>query len=361
MPTTTGMKGGGYYDAHSNAQRAALEPFLPWLEDSISELPTPSESQTSFGILDMGSAEGGNAIYAMNRLVNRLRSISGLSIWVFFSDLPTNDFNHLFANLFPEGNTALSGPNIFPCAVAGTAFGRLVPPQTLNIATTFNAISFLDKKPEARLPNYILPMEPGPTAPREGVSVTESEQAPFRIQAEDDLYQFYTARAEELVSGGKLLVQIFGRDDRFSTSHGIYDVLSDAILDCVDDGTLPREVYEELIFPIYFRTVEELIAPIEKDARLARSFRIEKAESQEIPVPFNATLADSGDKAAWAQSYTGFLRAFTEAILASALPDNIPRTDTLDKIYQLVEQRLVSDPCRYEFHYISVAALLTRI
>lgn len=361
MPTTKGMKGDGYYDAHSKEQRAASDAFLPWIEDSISELPMPSDCQTSFRILDIGSSEGGNAIYAMNRLINKLRCVSDLPIWVFFNDLPTNDFNHLFANLFPSGAKALSGPNIFPCAIGGTAFGRLVPPQALNIATTFNAISFLDEKPDARLPNYILPMGPGPSAFREGLSVSENERAPFRLQAENDLYNFYSARAAELVSGGKLLIQTFGRDESFSTSYGIYDVLSDVVLDCAEDGILPREVYEQLTFPIYFRTVEELVAPIEKDERLVKSFRLEKAESREVPVPFNVTLADTGDKATWAHSYTGFLRSFTEAILALALPDNLSRADMLSEIYQRMEQRLASDPARYEFHYISVAALLTRI
>jgi SAM dependent carboxyl methyltransferase len=360
MPTTTGMKGGGYYDAHSQEQRAALDAFLPWLEEAIARLPISSDAQTSFGILDIGSSEGANAIYAMNRLIDRIRRVSDLPIWLFFDDLPTNDFNHLFANLFPSGKAALPGANIFTCAIGGTAFDRLVPPRSLHIATTFNAIGFLEKKPDAKLPHYILPMGPGPLAPREGVSVTESERAPFRIQAANDLHHFYTARAEELVSGGRLLVQVFGRDEDNSTSYGVYDVLSDAVLDCVEEGLLPRKIYEELIFPIYFRTLEELLAPIETDEQLAKSFRVEKAETREVPVPFNVALADTGDEAAWARSYTGFLRAFTEAILALALPGDLPRSDTVDKIYQKVELRLAADPARYEFHYISIAALLTR-
>lgn len=361
MPTTTGMKGEGYYDAHSKEQRAALEIFLPWLEEAMADLPIPFDCPTSFGILDIGSSEGGNAIYVMNRLIDKLRCLSDLPVWAFFNDLPTNDFNHLFSNLFPAGMPALSGANIFPSVVGGTAFGRLVPPRTLHIATTFNAIGFLDKKPDAGLPHYILPMGPGPLAPRDGVSVTDTERAPFRLQAANDLHRFYSARAEELLSGGKLLVQVFGRDQRFSTSYGIYDVLSDAVLDVVEQGILRREVYEALIFPIYFRTVEELLEPIEKDERLADVFGVEKADSREVPAPFNVTLSDTGDVAAWARSYTGFLRAFTEAILASALPDDPPQAETLDKIYQRVEQRLAADPGRYEFHYISVAALLTRI
>ena len=361
MPSTTGMKGGGYYDAHSKEQRSALEAFLPWIEEAIADLPISSDSQVSLGILDIGSSEGGNAIYVMNRLISRLRCISNLPIGVFFNDLPSNDFNHLFKNLFPDGEAALSGTNIFPCAIGGTAYGRIVPPQSLQIVTSFNTIGWLEKKPDVGLPHYILPMGPGSLAPRESVSVSESERAPFQVQADNDLYRFYTARAEELVYGCKLLVQVFGRDERFSTSDGIYDVLSDSVLESIEEGMLPPEVYKELVFPIYFRTLEELLAPIDTDIRLAKSFRIDKAETCEVSVPFNVALADNDDIAAWARSYTGFLRAFTEAILASALPGDLPLSDTLDKIYHHVEHRLTADPASYEFHYISIAALLTRI
>lgn len=361
MPSTTGMKGGGYYDANSKEQRSALEAFLPWIEEAIADLPISPDSQLSLGILDIGSSEGGNAIYVMNRLINRLRCISNQPIGVFFNDLPTNDFNHLFKNLFPDGEAALSGTNIFPCAIGGTAYGRIVPPQSLQIATTFNTIGWLEKKPDVRLPHYILPMGPGPLAPREDISVSESERAPFRIQAANDLHRFYTARAEELVYGGRLLVQVFGRDERYSTSDGLYDVLSDSVLDCIEEGMFPPEVYEKLVFPIYFRTLEELLAPIATDEQLAKSFRIDKAETCEVSVPFNEALADNGDIATWARSYTGFLRAFSEAIVASVLPDVLPLEDTLDKIYHQVEHRLAADPARYEFHYISIATLLTRV
>jgi hypothetical protein len=39
MPTTIGMKGGGYYDAHSKEQLAALDEFLPWIEEAIADRP----------------------------------------------------------------------------------------------------------------------------------------------------------------------------------------------------------------------------------------------------------------------------------------------------------------------------------
>ena len=78
---------------------------------------------------------------------------------------------------------------------------------------------------------------------------------------------------------------------------------------------------EGLIFPIYFRTVEELLTPIETDKRLGKAFRVEKSESREVPVPFTLTLGDTENVLACPRGYTGFLCAFTEAILATALPD----------------------------------------
>ena len=354
------MKGGGYYDSNSKEQRSALDAFLPWLEQAAAGMAEPTASKASWTVLDIGSSEGGNAIYAMNRIVAALRNHSKLPIRVFFDDLPTNDFNRLFTNLSSQNGGAFPHLDVFPAAIAGSAFTRLMPPRSLDIATTFNAIPFLEHKPDSPLPNYIVPMEPSPRAPRDGVSATESEREPFRLQSARDLRHFYLARAEELASGGKMLVQVFGRNDEFSTSNGLYDVLSDAILDQVEAGQLPREVYERLVFPIYFRTLDELIAPLKTDKELQQAFRIEQTGSCDAPVPFNMALAATGNRAEWARSYTGFLRAFSERIVAPVLPGNLPRAGTLDRIYQRVEERLTDEPVRYEFHYISIAALLTR-
>lgn len=360
MPTTTGMKGGGFYDANSGAQRSALDAFLPWIEESVAELQIPSVSPDTINLLDIGSSEGGNAIHVMNRLIRKIRRLSELPVWVFFADLPTNDFNQLFANLFPEGKASLSSKNVYPGVIGGTVYNRLVPSQTLQIATTFNTVGWLDKIPDVRVPNYILPMQPGPKAQRDDVSVTDSECAAFRRQAADDLYRFYSSRAEELVPGGKLLVQVFGRNELVSTGDGIFDVLSDAILEFIDQGILRREVYEKLIFPLYYRTLDELLTPIKADPGLSKAFRIDKADSIEVTIPFNKTLEETGDLKKWARNYTGFIRAFTEAVLASALPNDVQRFDILDKIYLQAEKLLASDPARYELHFISVATLLTR-
>lgn len=361
MPTTTGMKGGGYYDANSKEQRSASDAFLPWLEEAIAALPEPASHQHSWNFLDIGSSEGANAIYTMNRLIEIVRRQSDLPVWALFDDLPTNDFNQMFLNLFPASAPAITASDVYTAAIGGSAFGRLVPPQSLHLATTFNAIGFFETRPEARLPHFVLAMQPNPGAPREGVEVTARELIPFQQQAHQDLCHFYAARAEELVTGGKLLVQIFGRNETQSTGHGIMDVLNDALLDFVEAEMLPRSFYEDFVFPAYYRDIEELTAPIRDIPELAAAYRIEHAESRDVPVPFNTAFAVNGDRETWAHSYIRFLRAFTEPVLAAALPEELPQENTIEKVYQRMERLLIDHPERYEFHFISIAALLTRI
>lgn len=363
MPSTPGMKTGGFYDSHSDTQGAAIDAFLPWLIEAIDELPIPPAGGPPMTLLDLGSSQGKNAIRAMRGLVEAIRHRTEAPAWVLFSDLPTNDFNQLFANLFPHGSSSLPplGEGVFTAAVAGSAYGPIVPPSSLHIATTFNMIGWLDSLPDARLPRYILAT--GPSARGDRSAVTEEEREPFRRQAASDLLRFYRARAGELVSGGKLLIQVFGRDearDR-SASDGIYDVLSDALLDLVDNGSLPAKVYEDLIVPLYFRTTRELIEPIESNPDLASAFRVDRAETIETPVPFNAERERDGNIGEWSRRFTGFLRAFTEPIVVAAIPANLAAEEILANVYRRVEARLEEDPDRYEFRFISVGVLLTRL
>jgi hypothetical protein len=38
MPATTGMKGSGYYDQHSETQLSAIQAFQDWVDDAVAHL-----------------------------------------------------------------------------------------------------------------------------------------------------------------------------------------------------------------------------------------------------------------------------------------------------------------------------------
>jgi hypothetical protein len=190
---------------------------------------------------------------------------------------------------------------------------------------------------------------------------SEAAHRAFREQAERDLSLFLECRAEELAPGGKLLIVMPGSDGPRCTGDGLYHVLNDACLDLVQSGRLGRAQYERLVFPVYFRSLDELVAPIDRpDSRLRGAFTVERAEVQQVPSPFVEQFERTGDLATYAAEYAGFLRATSEPVVTAALA--VPEGAALlaDALYDRVRERLVADPRRYRFHNIEVALLLSR-
>jgi hypothetical protein len=191
--------------------------------------------------------------------------------------------------------------------------------------------------------------------------VSPEVTAAFTRQAEQDLERFLGCRARELVPGGKLLLAGPGDTDEASIGDGLGDVLNDACLDLVAAGRLTRQEYERVTMPVYFRTVAELLAPLEREGSPVRgAFAVDRAEALEVPTPFVVELRRGGDVAAYAAAYTGFLRAVSEPVLRAALSRPADEAVTVDSLYERVRARLLADPERYLFRYILVAVLLTR-
>jgi hypothetical protein len=352
------MKGAGYYDQHSTAQLSSIQALQDWVDDAVADLPLPAKAQP-VTVLDLGSSEGRNAIRVMAAIVAGLRRRTGQPVQTTYSDLPSNNFNQLFANLEEARQAGLFPAGVYPGAVGGSFYGPLLPPGTVHFATSFNSIQWLDQLPAVGLPDSIAYRRPHP--PRPGLSVSPQVGSAFRGQAEQDLVRFLECRARELVPGGKLLLASPGDTDEVRVADGFADVLNDACLDLVAAGRLEREQYERLTMPVYFRTLAELIAPLERQNSSVRgAFTIDRAGAVEVPTPFVVEFRRSGDAAAYADAYTNFLRAISEPVVRAALNQPAREAATVDRLYERVRARLLDDPVRYLWRYIVVAALLTR-
>src|SRR5215813_13832039 len=113
MPATTGMKGAGYYDQHSTAQLATIQALQDWVDDAVANLPLPDPAQP-VTILDLGSSEGRNAIHVMATIVEGLRRRTRQPVQTIYSDLASNNFNQLFANLDEARRAGLFPAGVFP-------------------------------------------------------------------------------------------------------------------------------------------------------------------------------------------------------------------------------------------------------
>ena len=357
MAVTTGMKGDGFYDANSAAQRTTIAMVDHWLEQSAEQLSLPGEDGC-IRLMDIGCSEGGNAIDAIKPFICQLRRRSKADICMLFSDLPTNNFNQVFHNLYPDGEHHELGERVYAASVAGSMYERLVPDGSLTMAMTYNAMGYLSRPPATSVPDHILPMPPNPRNPDR---VSDAQRAPYRDQADKDVKRFLQMRSREIHPGGRLLVQIFGRNDEHSTSDGMYDMLNDTLREMVAQGSFPQSVYEQMVFSIWMRNLDELVEPWQSDPPLMADYRLLDTHTGEVPVPFNLELEKTGDLATWAASYTRFLRAFSEPMVVSFFTPDMDRQTLADEIYMRVEQRALADPETYAFHYIVNGMLLERL
>jgi gibberellin A4 carboxyl methyltransferase len=359
MPVTTGMKGAGYYDQHSTAQLASIQLVLDWIDNAIAEMSLPPASQP-FTALDLGSSEGRNALIVMDNVAESVRKRQPEQlIQTIYSDLPSNNFNRLFTNLHEARAGGYRSSRVYPSAVAGSFYESLVPPSSLHFATACNALLWLDHLPSAPVPDAIVYRRPNP--PRPDRTMPPETIDAFTRQAEQDLIHFLQARALELAPGGKLLIVSPGDDDRGSTSDGLYDVLNDACLDLIAAGRLERQCYERFVMPLYFRTLEETLAPLDRaDSPVKDAFRVDRAETLEVPTPFLVEYDRTGDANALAHACMGFLRAFSEPVARAALVGTEGDPAFLDVLYGRVHARLQAEPNRYRFRYVLTATLFTR-
>lgn len=356
--TTSGMVGGGFYNANSSPQWKAIEAVFPFLDQAASDLPINATGPLC--LADFGCSEGRNSIAVMQRALSTLLPRTDRTVQTIHSDLPTNDFSKLFLNLRPGEQTAFGSDRVFSAAVGGSMYDQLLPNGSLHMATTFNAIGFLSRRPVETLPGYIFPN--GPSRERSNGFVSEDDSRAFADQAKQDVGTFLQMRARELVPGGKLLVQVFGANETASTCNGIYDLLNDAVLDQVELGKISRETYDRYYQPVYMRTLAELTAPVTDAAYGARGlFEIEQTRSYEIAVPFNERFQSDGDLERYATDYVNFFRAFTQAVLLNALPETPDRSILVNCIYDKAIDLLKAHPERYPFRYIAIAMLLTRV
>src|SRR5262249_5341346 len=124
-----------------------------WLDDAVASMPSPDSRQPVI-VLDLGSLEGRNAIRMMGAIAEGLRRRTQQPVQTIYSDLASNNFNQLLANLENVRRTYLFPAGVYSSAVGGSFYGSLLPPGTVHLATSFNSIQWLDRLPEVPVPDF---------------------------------------------------------------------------------------------------------------------------------------------------------------------------------------------------------------
>ncbi|QDU62802.1 SAM dependent carboxyl methyltransferase [Planctomycetes bacterium Pan216] len=341
--TVAGMKK-DFYDQHSLVQRTLVQELTPILDAAMEEVRLPPEGRPLV-MCDYGCSEGKNATSVTERCIAALhRRDSDQTVSVCYNDLFTNNFNKLFQNLselhakrdheFSRRKARRNGP-VFEFATGGSFYEPVMPQATVNIGISTAAVHWLSRLPEdAR--------GLGQEARTWRKSLAE--------QASWDWLTFLSHRATEMLPGGKLVLSIL-REPNEDSAHMPFELMAEATRQLVGEGVIPAERMENVVLPYYRRSQEELLAPLGSRGDLADCFEVDRMIAATPPVPFQTQFDRDGDTIAYAESYTGFLRAIFEGIVAEQLCGPTPTYSTgelVDRFFAKVEEMIHGEPERWK-------------
>eukprot|EP01018_Ginkgo_biloba_P003391 Gb_02345 [translate_table: standard] len=243
------------------------------------------------GDSNLGCATGVNTLLAADTIVNFVNQICirhsiGCvpEFQVYFTDLPSNDFNSLFRLLPPHKLPAVTGPqyhaynngccltatprppsrSYFAAAVTGSFYRRLFPRQSLHFVHSSISLHWLSRVPES------VEDKRSPAWNGGGIFISnEAVAAAYLRQFTTDFTAFLQARAEEIVPEGSLFIALVGRNS-CEVKHqdclaNIACHLEAAFDDLAAEGLIEEEKRESFNMPFFGPNVEELVKIVEME------------------------------------------------------------------------------------------------
>jgi S-adenosylmethionine-dependent carboxyl methyltransferase len=328
--STAGMKGGGYYDVHSEYQRRVLEGGDALIERAVAGTPA---GEATFAIADYGAGTGATSVHAMTTAIEAVRARDpGRPVLAIHNDQITSDFTQLFRNV--AGGYA-SRDRVYPAAVAGSFFGRVLPDGTVHLGMCSNAAHWLSEQPEVASPS--------------GMFFTDAPE--LRELAARDWHAFASARAAELAPGGRLLVQGIATDGDRVSAQRLLEIMWRVATEMARDGLLDRGLLDRYVFPVYCRGRDEIEPP--------PGLELEHAAIDDVPNPYWEMLERDGDRAAYADAYTAFVRAFSESTLTEHLFGGDPKL--CDDFFDRFRLATEADPEAGRYEAFVLRAVFARV
>jgi len=343
----------GYYDAHSEYQRSVAETGAALVDRCVAAAPLP-EAGGTYLVADYGCSTGANSIKMVSRAIAAVRAQGGdIPVAALHNDVPTNDFNQLFANLAaaPDSYIALEPP-VLPLVSAASFFRTAAPAGSVRFGTSFSAAHWLSSQPEVVVP--------------QGFYFCEAEGAAresLQRHAADDWATFLRARRGELAPGGRLLVQTVGTSDTGEvTARRLLRAMAEVGDEMVAEGALDRGTVDRYVLPVYARTAVEANQPLSDDASLGEAFTIDEIRVDPVPNPYLDAWKRDGDRTTYARSYAAFVRGFTESNMRLHLfaAAGIGVDALVNDYFARLEARFSADPMADRFEDWTLTVVLAR-
>ena len=128
---TSGMRSGGYYDAHSTFQADTAASVANLLEQATAALTLPKGGAVT--VADYGCSEGRNSMATVGAALKLLAARGARSLCVLHSDLPTNDWQGLAANLAGAASYLRSFPEARALFAPRASSERVTQPASVTL------------------------------------------------------------------------------------------------------------------------------------------------------------------------------------------------------------------------------------
>ncbi|KAJ0243924.1 S-adenosyl-L-methionine-dependent methyltransferases superfamily protein [Hirschfeldia incana] len=324
------MRGGdghNSYAANSLMQRRVLSMSKPILVKNTKEMMTSLNFPKCIKVADLGCSSGQNTFLAMSEIVNTIttlcqeRNQNPPEIDCCLNDLPGNDFNTTFKFISFFNDKLTSNTPCFVSGVPGSFYSRLFPRNSLHFIHSNYSVNYPSKVPEELEKNkmsvYITSSSP------------LSEYKAYLNQFQKDFKTFLRMRSEEMVSNGRMVVTLFGRntidDPLYRDCCHHLTLLSDSLSDLVFEGLVSASKVNSFKLPFYDPTEEEVKEIIRNEG----SFQINDLETHAFDLghskgesSLQSSRAKQGEKEA------NCVRAALETMLVAYFGDAI-NIDTL--------------------------------
>jgi len=303
------MEGKGAYNQYAKLQANGAALALPLLEKAIKGIELDSGLEPIV-IADYGSSQGRNSMIPMRVALRALRKRIGPSrpVLVFHIDQPSNDFNSLFDVLHADPNRYVADePDVYPAAIGKSFYDKVLPPDTVHVGWSSYAAVWLSRAP-ARIPDHFIAFRS-----------TSPARAQFEHQAARDWEAFLACRAQELRSGGRLLVVLPGVADNGSSGfESLFDNANAVLEEMVADGVLASEERARMAVLSHPRRRRDLLAPFENSGEFHK-LRVEDFAMSEVADSAWDQYERDGDKESLTNKWALFFRSVFVPSLACAL------------------------------------------
>ncbi len=358
------MKGGGYYSRATTGAKVATDGATHLILDALAAMDIPDDS-SPFTMADMGCADGGTSLDMVGTVLKAVRTRApSRPIQMVYTDLPRNDFGHLFRTVHGETDvpSALPGiPDLYIHASATSFHKPILPPGTLHLGFSATASHYISEKPCAISDHVHMA----------GTGVKAAERAAYEEQGQRDWRALLLARARDLASGGRLALFNFGIDEAgYYLGHtggvNMHDTFNAIWAGMCAEGAITEAEYLATNFPQCYRTREQFTAPLtdRSDPVHQAGLRLEHVETRITPCPYRTDFEGHGDAEKFAREYIPTLRSWTESTFASGLSPERPaaeRAAIIERFYDAYEARVREAPEGHGMDYVYVYLICSKV